>query len=108
MAMDGMQAGMSGIDKDHVQKVIHDMSKNSKYYQNARHSDAKHQKRIQRKLDKLENATKHELMIAKREAQSIINQAEANRRFSHVWVVIDMDMFFAAVEMRDNPGKSCR
>lgn len=98
------QAGMSGIDKNHVQNIVHEMSKNSKYYKNARQNDAKHQERMRRKIERLENASKYEILIAKREAQSIIQQAETERRFSRVWVVVDMDMFFAAVEMRDNPG----
>ena len=37
----------------------------------------------------------------KKECQIFIDEIEKNRNFSWTWVHIDMDMFYAAVEIRD-------
>ncbi len=34
---------------------------------------------------------------------NIVAQVELERALDRTWIYIDMDMFFAAVELRDNP-----
>ena len=38
------------------------------------------------------------------EIAKILEETEQTRRLSRVWVHFDMDMFYAAVEMRENPS----
>lgn len=39
----------------------------------------------------------------KREVKQLISEIERERELSRTWAHIDMDMFYAAVEIRDSP-----
>ena len=100
------------------------MSKNSAYFANAKTKDKKTDKRIEackRKLkgmyqkcmfqtvstSRVKAITATEQTPAGRRAfnraEQLCQNIEKSRRLDRTWVVVDMDMFFAAVAMRDNP-----
>lgn len=56
-------------------------------------------------LQKIEEYKKNKLYEKiSRETKNILNILEAeNRDVTHTWMHIDMDMFYAAVEIRDRP-----
>ncbi|KAK2715560.1 DNA polymerase kappa-like isoform X2 [Artemia franciscana] len=75
ISINATKAGMEGIDKEKINKIIEEASKGSKFYL--------HKEKSQ--MDKL------------------ISTLESVRDLSHAIIHIDMDAFYAAVEMRDNP-----
>ncbi|KAH7722297.1 polk-prov protein [Aphelenchoides avenae] len=56
--------------------------------------------RMNKELAKISKA---QLLRAEREMDLVMEKLEKQRDFSHTKVVVDMDAFAAAVEMRDNP-----
>jgi hypothetical protein len=99
------KAGMGGVDKAKVNQVIHDMSKGSAFYAHANAQDAKTNQRIEAFRTKLSAYTRTpqlRLSLAKKAATQEF-QLERKRFLGRPCVVVDMDMFFAAVEIRDNP-----
>lgn len=105
MSLNDTKAGMTGLDKDKINKIIQEASQNTPYY--------KHQTERQKKLDaQVENMmttkdglTRAELEAARKEMDAIAATLEHKRRdLSRINVHVDMDMFYAAVETRENPS----
>ncbi|KAF1318912.1 DNA polymerase kappa, partial [Globisporangium splendens] len=97
------KAGMSHVDKEHVEKVVYDMSKDSKFFQNSMKQNDKVNAKIEimrAQLARL-STTKRDALQA--QVDKLVVQLEAARDLTRTIVVVDMDMFYAAVEMRDNP-----
>uniref|UniRef100_M4BXN8 DNA polymerase kappa n=1 Tax=Hyaloperonospora arabidopsidis (strain Emoy2) TaxID=559515 RepID=M4BXN8_HYAAE len=97
------KAGMKGVDKQHVQEVVHKMSKDSTYYQKSLRDNEKVQQRVLAMREKLSCLSNAQLVRLTQETDVRVAQMEASRDLSHIIVVVDMDMFYAAVEMRDKP-----
>ncbi|ETN07192.1 hypothetical protein PPTG_13559 [Phytophthora nicotianae INRA-310] len=97
------KAGMKGVDKQHVQEVVHKMSKDSSFYQKSLRDNAKVEQRVAAMREKLGCLTNGQLQRLQQEADTRVAQMEATRDLSRTIVVVDMDMFYAAVEMRDDP-----
>ncbi|POM60232.1 DNA polymerase kappa [Phytophthora palmivora] len=97
------KAGMKGVDKQHVQEVVHKMSKDSSFYQKSLRDNEKVEQRVVAMREKLACLTGGQLLRLQQEADARVAQMEATRDLSRTIVVVDMDMFYAAVEMRDNP-----
>ena len=55
---------------------------------------------------KVENLKKNERLYRERrnDAKGLLGDLERDRDLSRTWLHIDMDMFYAAVEIRDNPA----
>ncbi|KAF4035142.1 impB/mucB/samB family C-terminal domain [Phytophthora infestans] len=97
------KAGMKGVDKQHVQEVVHKMSKDSSFFQKSLRDNAKVEQRVAAMREKLACLTGSQLQRLQQEADARVAQLEATRDLSRTIVVVDMDMFYAAVEMRDDP-----
>ncbi|CAI8043593.1 DNA polymerase kappa, partial [Geodia barretti] len=78
------KAGMEGLDRDKINQIILEATKGSKYYEN--------ELRKERERAGALKATDKEL-----------EALEATRDYNHIIVHVDMDAFYAAVEMRDDP-----
>ena len=99
----GLKAGMQGLDKAKVNQIIYEASKGSKFYDNELRKDEQITKRIKSMMDKLSKVTDAQKAASLKEADREIELLEKTRDLSHVIVHVDMDAFYAAVEMRDNP-----
>ncbi|CEG44681.1 dna polymerase [Plasmopara halstedii] len=97
------KAGMKSVDKQHVQEVVHKMSKDSKFYQKSVRDSAKVEQRVAAMREKLSCLSDGHLLRLQNEADAQVARLETMRDLSRTIVVVDMDMFYAAVEMRDDP-----
>ncbi|KAL0914619.1 hypothetical protein M5K25_014982 [Dendrobium thyrsiflorum] len=98
------KAGMDGVDKEKVQRIVYEMSKGSKYFENEKRKEAFIKLKIESlraQVDKLtDKDVSHFQMIANKK----ILELEASRDLSKVWLHTDMDAFYAAVETLENPS----
>jgi hypothetical protein len=90
---------MSKVDTAHVNKVVHDMSKNSRFYARAKRNDASSQKRVDAIKRKLNNLRPNELSLSAQRVDARVAELERNRDLSRIWAVVDLDAFFANVEL---------
>ncbi|EPB75879.1 ImpB/MucB/SamB family protein [Ancylostoma ceylanicum] len=96
------KAGMAGLDKERITKIIE--SNTSENYSNF---SKKQQDRINEKTaaikKRLEAVTPAEWARAEKEMDELAAKLECHRDLRRDCVHIDMDAYFAAVEMRDDP-----
>lgn len=86
--------------------MIIDASKGSSYYRKEmERTQAAKEKAKQYKL-KIDSYKKNEKLWEKtvKDVKSLIKEIERDRELSRTWAHIDMDMFYAAVEIRDDPS----
>lgn len=108
IGLNSHKAGMEGLDRDKINQVILEASKGSKYYQNELHKDQEIMKRVYHMLGSLRRLTAAEKVTAMKIVDKEVESMEMSRDFSRIIVHVDMDAFYAAVEMRDNPSlKNC-
>uniref|UniRef100_A0A1D1ZAP8 DNA polymerase kappa n=1 Tax=Anthurium amnicola TaxID=1678845 RepID=A0A1D1ZAP8_9ARAE len=98
------KAGMDGVDKERVQRVIYEMSKGSKYFENEQRKEAFLKQRIERMHAQCAKLTTNDIAHFQMIADKRILESEAARDLSKIWLHSDMDAFYAAVEMLDNPS----
>ena len=103
MSLNDQKAGMEGLDKERINKIIHEVSKGSKFYENERRKEQKTKERIKAMKSELDKYTKHDRSKALVEADRVLNKLKEQNDLSRTIVHIDMDAFYAAVEMRDDP-----
>ncbi|OQR87191.1 DNA polymerase kappa [Achlya hypogyna] len=94
------KAGMDDVDRSKVNETIYNLSKDSAFFKNSLEKDAKTDAKIAALQAKLATKRRHDLVAS---VNALVDEFEANRNLGRIHVVIDMDMFFAAVEMRDRP-----
>jgi len=102
----GEKGGMEGIDHEKIEKIIYETTKNSRIFKK-KEEDLNYLKQEVALLEKkLENFHKNEILYnqVKKLADSRIEFLKEQRRYDKIWLHLDMDMFFAAVEIRDNPS----
>lgn len=97
------KAGMEGLDKAKINQIILEASKGSKYYENETKKEKQVSKRIESMLRELGTITPAQRAAALKSADRELEALEATRDLTHIIVHIDMDAFYASVEMRDDP-----
>lgn len=97
------KAGMGGLDKQKINQIILEASKGSKFYENEVKKERKVTEKITKLLSDLSHITVAQQEMAELEADRDILRLEQSRDLSNIIVHIDMDAFYAAVEMRDRP-----
>ncbi|XP_015275851.1 PREDICTED: DNA polymerase kappa [Gekko japonicus] len=103
MGLNDNKAGMQGLDKEKINKVIMEASKGSKFYEHELKKDQQVNKRIEKILKLKSKITDQQIMKAQLQMDKLAIELEQSRDLSCTTVHIDMDAFYAAVEMRDNP-----
>nr|XP_056704073.1 DNA polymerase kappa [Euleptes europaea] len=103
MGLNDNKAGMQGLDKEKINKVIMEASKGSKFYEHELKKDQQVNKRIEKILKLKNKITDQQIMKAQLQMNKLAMELEQSRDLSCTIVHIDMDAFYAAVEMRDNP-----
>lgn len=94
---------MECIDKDKQAQIIYDMSKGSLFYKRQLEQDEKVNKKVETMKMKLQTMTTTQKKMYSKTVLERTAEIEGSRSFDRICCVLDMDMFFAAVEIRDQP-----
>ena len=102
----GEKGGMKGINHEKIEKIIYETTKKSRIFRKNEEDLASLKQEISSIEKKLENFHKNEILYNQvaQLAKSRIEFLKEQRRFDKIWMHLDMDMFFAAVEIRDDPS----
>ncbi|XP_010163601.1 DNA polymerase kappa [Antrostomus carolinensis] len=103
MGLNDNKAGMQGLDKEKINKIIMEATKGSRFYENELKKDQQVNQRIEKMMQLKEKITTQQLLKAQLQVDKLVIELEQSRNLSNTIVHIDMDAFYAAVEMRDNP-----
>ncbi|XP_069818879.1 DNA polymerase kappa isoform X2 [Dendropsophus ebraccatus] len=103
MGLNDNKAGMEGLDKEKINKIIMEATKGSKFYDNELKKDQQVNQRIEKMLHQKSVLTSSQIKKAQIQVDKLAVDLERSRDLSRVIVHVDMDAFYAAVEMRDNP-----
>ncbi|KAJ8285569.1 hypothetical protein GJAV_G00028340 [Gymnothorax javanicus] len=103
LALNDNKAGMEGLDKDKINKIILETSKGSRFYENELKKEQQVKQRIERMLQQKARITEQQLWKAQAQVEKMADDLERGRDLGRVMVHVDMDAFYAAVEMRDCP-----
>ncbi|KAL6893500.1 hypothetical protein ACP4OV_007598 [Aristida adscensionis] len=98
------KAGMEGVDKEKVQKVIYEMSKGSKYFENEQRKEALTKQKIDHLRAQCATLTDDDISHFQKVAERKMLELEASRDLTKIWLHTDMDAFYAAVETLENPS----
>ncbi|XP_057788133.1 DNA polymerase kappa isoform X2 [Salvia miltiorrhiza] len=98
------KAGMEGVDKEKVQRVVYEMSKGSKYFEHEEKKEAYMKQKIESFRAQLAKLTDSDVSHHQKIADRKIAELEATRDLSRIWLHVDMDAFYAAVETLSNPS----
>ena len=94
---------MENVDKQKQAEIVYEMSKNSAYFKRAEEQDRKTNEKVEKMKKSLNSLTIEQIEHLKNESEKKINYLESKRNLNKICCVLDMDMFFAAVEIRDQP-----
>ncbi|KAK2837364.1 hypothetical protein Q5P01_014576 [Channa striata] len=103
MALNDNKAGMEGLDRDKINKIIMETSKGSRFYENELKREQQVNQRIEKMMLQKAQITEQQLKKAQAQVERVALELERSRDLSRVIVHVDMDAFYAAVEMRDCP-----
>ncbi|KAK1359024.1 DNA polymerase kappa [Heracleum sosnowskyi] len=98
------KAGMEGVDKEKVQRIVYEMSKGSKYFENEARKEAEMKVKIENMRLQYAKLTASDICHYQKVADKRIVELEITRDLSRIWLHIDMDAFYAAVETLSNPS----
>ncbi|XP_075094298.1 DNA polymerase kappa isoform X3 [Nicotiana tabacum] len=98
------KAGMEGVDKEKVQRIVYEMSKGSKYFENEEKKDAYMKQKIENMRAQYTKLTPQDISHHQKMADKRILELEVTRDLSRIWLHVDMDAFYAAVETLCNPS----
>ncbi|XP_060057034.1 DNA polymerase kappa isoform X4 [Erinaceus europaeus] len=97
------KAGMEGLDKEKINKIILQATKGSRFYGNELRKEKQVNQRIETMMRQKAHITSQQLRNAQSQVNRVAMELEQSRDLSNTIVHVDMDAFYAAVEMRDNP-----
>ncbi|KAF6139067.1 hypothetical protein GIB67_010793 [Kingdonia uniflora] len=98
------KAGMDGVDKEKVQRIVYEMSKGSKFFENEERREAFIKQKIENMRNQCAKLTVKDMDHYQMVANKRILELEASRDLSKIWLHVDMDAFYAAVETLVNPS----
>ena len=97
------KGGMKGFDRELQQRVIEELSTGSKHLEHARRQDEKCTARIEAVRAAVRELTPGQLADHTRAAQRQAAEFEKERTSDRWCAVVDMDMFYAAIVIKDKP-----
>ncbi|KNC50660.1 POLK protein [Thecamonas trahens ATCC 50062] len=103
MALNTNKAGMGKVDAEAVNKIIMSMSEGSRYLEAEKERHARTAVRIADMKARASKIGAVQRAGMARKAAVMLEALEAERELGTTMVLVDMDMFYAAIEERDNP-----
>ncbi|KAI0066045.1 IMS-domain-containing protein [Artomyces pyxidatus] len=103
----GPSTGKAGLAKDQteINRIIADASKGSKFYENEKRKDKDLTERISRILRQRDDALKDvDIVKVEYKVDRLLAELEEERDLSQYIVHVDMDAFYANVELLDDPS----
>lgn len=97
------KAGMEGVDKEKVKRIVFEMSKGSAHFENEQRKQAQVDAKIERLKSQAAKLTMQQRDQKTKIADEKIAALEIRRDLTCTWMHVDMDAFFASVEEQDNP-----
>lgn len=100
------KAGMDTIDAQKISQQVLDISKNSEFYKRQQEKKQKYDEKISEMLKTIEHLNKDpcQLYLIDKQIEANIDLFEKQRYLKKFWAHFDLDMFFVACEIRDNPS----
>jgi DNA polymerase kappa len=99
------KAGMQGVDAERIKKIVYEASVGSAFHENEERKRAAADARTAETLERVQHLTPADLARNEARADAQLAQLEAHHRdLSRVWLVVDMDAFFASVEELRDPS----
>ncbi|SNX84774.1 related to DNA polymerase kappa [Melanopsichium pennsylvanicum] len=110
--MAGPSSAKAGLakDQDEINRIIYDVSKGSKFFENERKKDAQTTERINALLARRDQKLLHlpsgssEWLAIQRKIDDMATNLENTRDLSRTILHTDIDMFYAAVELARDPS----
>ena len=99
------KAGLENVNKEYVNKVITEASENSAFAKNQTYRIRAIKNKIRRFKYRIKQFKANTQLWNKvyHEVQRRLMWFKNERSFKRTWIHVDMDMFYAAVEIKDNP-----
>ena len=100
------KAGMDAIDPQKVSQIVMEASKNSEYYKHEQEKKQKYDEKISEMLKSIEHLSRdsYQTSLIDQQIENNFHTYEQERYLKKVWVHFDLDMFYVACEIRDNPS----
>ncbi|KAI0244606.1 hypothetical protein L0F63_006104, partial [Massospora cicadina] len=97
------KAGLGNCDKEAINRKIYELSKGSKFFENERKKDEVLSRKIEGLLEKYNKLSMADLSCNLPYLNQLERAYEDTRDLSQIIVHVDMDAFYASVEILDNP-----
>ena len=103
MNLNSNKAGMTGLDSDAINRVIHEWSNGSNFHSFQTKRQQRIDEDIKRMMNRIKQMTEWQRVQCLRESDVLAKNIESTRDMTRIIVHIDLDMFFAAVEIKHRP-----
>ena len=97
------KAGMKNMDMERQSRIIYESSKGSAYFKAAAEKADSTSKSCDKMIEILQSMNDYEIDNLKKKSETMLSSIELQRSFNNIKVVLDMDAFYANVEIRDRP-----
>ena len=100
------KAGMQQVDKAKVSAIVTEASRDSRFYNKQMAKKEKYEQQVDKMKEKIAKfeKDKQQMQSVAIITQKKIAEFEKERNLNRTWVHVDMDMFYVACEIRDNPA----
>ena len=102
----GEKAGMKNIDRERINQIIYELSKDSEYFKLEQRKKEELDSKARSTQERIQELLKDPLKVQEASVQiaAKLQEYEDERTLEETWIHIDMDMFYAQVEIRDEPN----
>jgi nucleotidyltransferase/DNA polymerase involved in DNA repair len=100
------KAGMQGLNREEIDRIIKENTRDSVITKRKEEELEKVKQQVEALKHKLDQLNKNEILYNQNKmlADAKLKEIKNSRIFTKCWLHLDMDMFYAAVEIRDNPS----